>query len=540
MKIEIKVPELGDGIDQVDVAAVEVAVGTVVAVNDTLVTLETDKAAMDIPVEVAGTVVSVAVKVGDKLAEGDLLAVVEVNDAAAEVVDEATPAEVPGAVESPIEPVPASVSQKVAGGTRIESVVCPPLGDGIDKAEVVAISVAPGDSVTAEETLLTLETDKAAMDLPAPIAGKITAIKIAVGAQVTDGDLLAEIEITGDAAVDQPAHLETKSTPAALTVTPTPAVNAAQPSLAPAGLTTTATGKAHASPAVRQFARELGAELTAISGTGRKGRITRDDVTAFVKSVLTGGVKAGDGVGFEPLPAYDHSKWGETEEVSLSKVRQFTARNLSRSWPQIPQVTQFDEADITELEAFRQAQKELASKQGIRLTLLALVMKAIVGSLRSFPDFNASLHADGDRLVLKKFFHIGVAVETPGGLVVPVVRDVDQKGVFTIAGELGDISARARDRKLKPEEMQGSSFTISSLGGIGGTAFTPVVNHPNVAILGLSRSSMKPVWDGSEFKARLTLPLSLSYDHRVIDGAVAARFGRDLAGNLQDFRRCLL
>lgn len=537
MKIEIKVPELGDGIDQVDVAAVEVAAGALVEINDTLVTLETDKAAMDIPAEVAGTVVSVAVKAGDKLAEGDLLAVIEVIEVA-ETVAEATPAEVSGAVESPIEPVPAPAPapQQVAGASRIELVVCPPLGDGIDKAEVVAISVAPGDSVTVEETLLTLETDKAAMDLPAPVAGKILAIKIALGDQVTDGDLLAEIETTGEVAVEPAANRDTPSTPTA----PTQPPSVAQPSPPPAGLTTPATGKAHASPAVRQFARELGAELTAISGTGRKGRITREDVTAFVKSVLTGSASAGGGAGLEPLPVYDHSKWGETEEVSLSKVRQLTARNLSRSWPQIPQVTQFDEADITELEAFRQAQKELASKQGIRLTLLALVMKAVVGSLRSFPDFNASLHAEGDRLVLKKFFHIGVAVETPGGLVVPVVRDVEQKGVFTIAEELGDLSARARDRKLRPEEMQGSSFTISSLGGIGGTAFTPVVNHPNVAILGLSRSSMKPVWDGSEFKPRLILPLSLSYDHRVIDGAVAARFGRDLAENLQDFRRCLL
>ncbi|RLA11696.1 MAG: branched-chain alpha-keto acid dehydrogenase subunit E2, partial [Gammaproteobacteria bacterium] len=273
--------------------------------------------------------------------------------------------------------------------------------------------------------------------------------------------------------------------------------------------------------------------------SGRKGRITRSDVTAFVKSLLKGGAAAG-GAGLQPLPTYDHSQWGETEEVSLSRIRQLTAKNLSRSWPQIPQVTQFDESDITQLEAFRQAQKGLAEQQGVKLTLLALVMKAVVHSLRNFPDFNSSLHADGQQLVLKKYFHIGVAVETEAGLVVPVVRDVDQKGVFEIAAALGDLSARARKRKLKPDEMQGSSFTISSLGGIGGTAFTPVVNHPNVAILGLSRSQMKPVWDGSEFQPRLMLPLSLSYDHRVIDGAVAARFTRDLADNLEDIRRVLL
>lgn len=434
MKIEIKVPELGDGIDEVDVAAVEVAVGAEIAAEDTLVTLETDKAAMDIPAEVTGKVVELLVKPGDKLAQGALLAVVESAEAAAESAAE--------------EPAP--------------------------------LSADSGQTESAPES--DPEPEPAGDASPAPI-------------QVA-------------AAAPQPAA----EIPA---------------------------GSAHASPAVRQFARELGADLGAITGSGRKGRITRDDVTAYVKSVLTSGGVSGGG-GLAPLPDYDHSRWGAVEEVKLSRIRQLTAKNLGRSWPQIPQVTQFDEADITELESFRQAQKELAKSQGVRLTALAMVMKAVVVSLRNYADFNASLHGDGDRLVLKKYFHIGVAVDTPEGLVVPVVRDVDQKGLFEIAGELGEISERARNRKLKPDEMQGSSFTISSLGGIGGTAFTPVVNHPNVAILGLSRSVMKPVWDGNEFQPRLMLPLSLSYDHRVIDGAVAARFCRDLAENLGDIRRLLL
>jgi len=431
MKIEIKVPELGDGIDEVDVAAVEVTVGADIGAEDTLVTLETDKAAMDIPAEVAGTVVELLVKPGDKLTQGDLLAVVETSEASGEA---------------------ASVDVK---------------SDAPEKQNLDELAAAPAEK-------------------------------------------------------------------------PEPAIVASAPvASAPVAPVEAASANAHASPAVRQFARELGADLGAVNGSGRKGRITRSDVTAFVKGLLTGGTLSG-GAGPEPLPVYDHSQWGETEEVSLSRIRQLTAKNLSRSWPQIPQVTQFDESDISQLETFRQAQKGLAEQQGVKLTLLALVMKAVVHSLRNYPDFNSSLHADGQQLIMKKYFHIGVAVETEAGLVVPVVRDVDRKGVFEIAGDLGDLSGRARQRKLKPDEMQGSSFTISSLGGIGGTAFTPVVNHPNVAILGLSRSQMKPVWDGSDFQPKLMLPLSLSYDHRVIDGAVAARFTRDLAENLEDFRRVLL
>ena len=441
MKIEIKVPGLGDGVDQVDVAAVEVAEGASVGADDTLVTLETDKAAMDIPADIAGTVVQILVKAGDKLAEGDLIAVVD-----------------------------------------------------SEQAEESAESDAPESDSQDSET----EKSEAAETEPAePVAEEN----------------------------DEPTPVADRPTPPAKAETPAPDAGSS-------------TSSAHASPAVRQFARELGADLGAINGSGRKGRITRSDVTAFVKGLLTSG--GGRGAGLEPLPDYDHSQWGETELLSLSRIRQLTAKNLSRSWPQIPQVTQFDESDITELEAFRQAQKSLADQQEVKLTLLALVMKAVVHSLRSFPDFNSSLHADGEQLVLKKYFHIGVAVETEAGLVVPVVRDVDQKGIFEIAAALGDLSGRARQRKLKPDEMQGSSFTISSLGGIGGTAFTPVVNHPNVAILGLSRSQMKPVWDGSEFQPRLMLPLSLSYDHRVIDGAVAARFTRHLADNLADIRRVLL
>ncbi|MBL4622024.1 MAG: 2-oxo acid dehydrogenase subunit E2, partial [Immundisolibacteraceae bacterium] len=384
--------------------------------------------------------------------------------------------------------------------------------------------------------------DKAAMDLPAGFAGKVVAIKVKVGDKVADGDLLAEIEVSAGAAVvetNAPAQPAVEQSVQVISSVPEKPAQSPAAQIPPA--VSSSASSAHASPAIRQFARELGADLGAVKGSGRKGRITREDVIAYVKSVLQSGVSSSaGGAGLQPLPSYDHSRWGEVESVKLSRIRQLTAKNLSRSWPQIPQVTQFDEADITELEAFRKAQKGLAEQRGTRLTLLALVMKAVATSLKNYPDFNSSLADDGEQLILKKYFHIGVAVDTPNGLVVPVVRDVNQKGIFDIAADLGELSSLARDRRLKPDQMQGSSFTISSLGGIGGTAFTPVVNHPNVAILGLSRSAMKPVWDGAEFQPRLMLPLSLSYDHRVVDGAVAARFARDLAENLQDLRRVLL
>ena len=535
MRIEIKVPDLGDGIDQVEVAAVEVAVGESVDNDAILVTLESDKAAMDIPADAQGSVVELLVKVGDKLVKDDLIAVIESAGSSEQPVAEPEQA-APDQVTEKVAPV------AVAGAAAIQALICPALGDGIDGAEVAALEVAVGDTVGEDDTLITLETDKAAMDLPAGFAGKVVAIKVKVGDKVTDGDLLAEIAIaasSADSAVTaaaQPAVEQPVAEPLAA-----PSKPAEPPGASAAPVATTSASSAHASPAIRQFARELGADLAAVKGSGRKNRITRQDVTAYVKNALqnSAGGNAG-GAGLQPLPSYDHSRWGEVESVKLSRIRQLTAKNLSRSWPQIPQVTQFDEADITELEAFRQAQKGLAEQRGTRLTLLALVIKAVATSLKNYPDFNSSLADGGEQLILKKYFHIGVAVDTPNGLVVPVVRDVDQKGIFDIAADLGELSALARDRKLTPDQMQGSSFTISSLGGIGGTAFTPVVNHPNVAILGLSRSAMKPVWDGAEFQPRLMLPLSLSYDHRVIDGAVAARFGRDLAENLQDLRRVLL
>ncbi len=539
MKIEIRVPELGEGIEQVEVAAVEIAVGAAVSSGDTLVTLESDKAAMDIPAEQDGVVAELSINAGDQVGVGDLIAVLEIAAADSESGADTAPDTAPAVADETAdleqrEPV---ISPAPAGG--LQQITCPALGEGIESAEVAAIEVAVGDIIEAEQTLITLETDKAAMDLPTPVGGKVVAIYVSVGEQVKDGSLLVEIESDSVAASPAPSDAGDSSPSHPVTA---PSVAEEKPAVRhsdQAPVATAKAGAAHASPAVRQFARELGADLSRVNGSGRKGRITREDVMQHVKGILQGAEPVAGG-GLQPLPEVDHSRWGEVEMVELGRIRQLTAKNLSRSWPQIPQVTQFDEADITDLEAFRQAQKSLAEQRGVKLTLLALVMKAVVVSLRNYPDFNSSLHSDGKSLVLKRYFHIGIAVDTPSGLVVPVVRDVDRKGVFDIAEELGELSGRARDRKLTPDELQGSSFTISSLGGIGGTAFTPVVNHPNVAILGLSRSQMKPQWDGEQFLPRLMLPLSLSYDHRVIDGAVAARFTRDLAENLEELRRLLL
>lgn len=539
MKIEIRVPELGEGIEQVEVAAIEIAVGAAVSSGDTLVTLESDKAAMDIPAEQDGVVAELSINAGDQVGVGDLIAVLETTAADSESGADTAPDTTPAVADETAnleqsEPV---ISPAPAAG--LQQITCPALGEGIASAEVAAIEVAVGDTIEAEQTLITLETDKAAMDLPTPVGGKVVAIKVSVGEQVKDGSLLVEIESDSVAASPAPSDAGGSSPSQPVTA---PSVAEDKPAVRhsdQAPVATAKAGAAHASPAVRQFARELGADLSRVNGSGRKGRITREDVMQHVKGILQGAEPVAGG-GLQPLPEIDHSRWGEVETVELGRIRQLTAKNLSRSWPQIPQVTQFDEADITDLEAFRQAQKALAEQRGVKLTLLALVMKAVVVSLRNYPDFNSSLHSDGKSLVLKRYFHIGIAVDTPAGLVVPVVRDVDRKGVFDIAEELGELSGRARDRKLTPDELQGSSFTISSLGGIGGTAFTPVVNHPNVAILGLSRSQMKPQWDGEQFLPRLMLPLSLSYDHRVIDGAVAARFTRDLAENLEELRRLLL
>jgi pyruvate dehydrogenase E2 component (dihydrolipoamide acetyltransferase) len=435
----------------------------------------------------------------------------------------------------------------------------PDIGDFAD-VEVIEILVSPGDSVSAEDSLITLESDKASMEIPAPEGGVVKELKISVGDRIKEGDVILMLEPSeGGAAAkeeEKPAE-EKKAEPKAEEKKPEPKAEekkpaekpAAAPSKpAPAGQRPSPTrkidevsfAKAYASPAIRKFARELGVDLGSVEGSGRKGRITKEDVKAYVKRALSQG--AGGGLGVAPMPEIDFSQWGEIETKALTKINKLTGQNLHRNWVTVPHVTQFDEADITDLEAFRKSMVAEYKDKGIKITMLAFLMKAVVSALREFPRFNASLDATGENLILKKYFNIGIAVDTPDGLVVPVVRDVDRKSLVDLATELGEISTKARDKKLKPSDMQGGCLTISSLGGIGGTKFTPIVNAPEVAILGVSRASIQPVWNKEEetFEPRLILPLSLSYDHRVIDGADGARFTSFLSRVLSDTRRLLL
>jgi pyruvate dehydrogenase E2 component (dihydrolipoamide acetyltransferase) len=425
----------------------------------------------------------------------------------------------------------------------------PDIGDFTD-VEIIEILVKEGDSVALEDSLITLETDKATMDIPASEAGTIKGMLVKVGDRVNEGDAIAKIDSSGSPTVEsQPAE----PTPAAaepVVSEPAPVADTPRPKEPPprqqsprpsptAKINEDTFSAAHASPSVRKFARELGADLGMVTGTGRKGRITKEDVKGFVKQAMTTGAGTG-GMRVAPMPEIDFTAFGEVETQPLTKINKLTGQFLHRNWVTVPHVTQFDEANITELEKFRKSMAGEYNEQGIKLTLLAFLMKAVVSAMKRYPRFNSSLDATGENLILKKYFHIGIAVDTPDGLVVPVVRDVDHKSLVDIARELGEISVKARDRKLKPADMQGGCMSISSLGGIGGTYFTPIVNAPEVAILGVSRSVMKPVWNGEEFEPQLILPLSLSYDHRVIDGADGARFTSYLASVLSDTRRLLL
>jgi len=423
---------------------------------------------------------------------------------------------------------------------EINQVKVPDIG-GFKDVTVIEVAVKKGDTLAVEQTLITVETDKATMDVPAPFAGVVKEVKLKVGDKVSEGDLIALVE--GSAAV--------KAAPAAQTAAPAaPAPVAAKPATTPAPVATMPApapapsgGSAHASPSIRRFARELGVNLTQVGGSGEKGRVTREDVQNFVKRTLAqpqGATGGGALPGLLPWPDVDFAKFGEIETRALSRIKKISGANLHRNWVMIPHVTQFEEADISEMEAFRKELGAEYAKQNIKITPLAFMLKACAHTLKHFPDFNASLDAGGENLVLKKYIHIGVAVDTPNGLMVPVIRDVDQKGIVQLAKELGEVSAKARDLKISATDMQGGCFSISSLGGIGGTAFTPIINAPEVAILGVSRASMKPVWKDGEFVPRLMLPLSLSYDHRVIDGAAAARFTTYLAHVLSDMRRLAL
>jgi pyruvate dehydrogenase E2 component (dihydrolipoamide acetyltransferase) len=436
----------------------------------------------------------------------------------------------------------------------IKEILVPDIGNFQD-VEIIEIMVKPGDQLSADDAIMTVESDKAAMDIPAPFAGTITELKIKVGDKVSAGTPILMLDTAGEAVASTSAPVVTSFTPATTDVVanvpppshPAPEVPAhIPPKHRPdpvAAHAEFAGGKpAHASPSVRRFARELGADLSRIKGSGPRGRILKEDVQAWIKGELAKPTGEAIGLGFPPAPVIDFTQFGEIETQALSRIKKLAGANLHRNWVSAPHVTQFDEADITDLEAFRKSMLDEAAKRGVKLTLLAFLMKAVVNALRSYPQFNASLAADGENLILKKYFHVGFACDTPDGLVVPVIRDVNKKDVMDIARELAELSELARERKLKIDAMQGGCFTISSLGGIGGTAFTPIINCPEVAILGLSRADYKPVWDKASktFEARLMLPLSLSYDHRVIDGADGARFTSHLRLMLSDVRRLLL
>ena len=424
----------------------------------------------------------------------------------------------------------------------------PDIGD-FKEVEVIEVLVKPGDAVQKEQSLITLESDKATMEIPAPEAGTVSTIEVKLGDKVSQGSLILRLD--GDASKAEAPAKPAAAAPA-MQAAPSPAQEAPAPSIprpepVPVGPREATQSKPHASPSVRKFARELGADLSGIRGSGPKGRILREDVQGFVKGVLAKGAAApapsapqGAGLDLLPWPDVDFAKFGPVELKPLSRIRKLSGANLRRNWVMIPHVTQFDEADITDLEAFRKQNTAETEKQGFKLTMLSFLIKASVTALRQHPDFNASLDKTGTNLVVKKYFNVGVAVDTPDGLVVPVVRDADRKGVFDLARGLAEISKLARDKKLKPGDMQGGTFSISSIGGIGGTAFTPIINAPEVAILGVAKSVIRPVWNAKEFAPRLMLPLALSYDHRVIDGAAAARFTAYLANVLSDIRRTLL
>lgn len=567
---EIKVPDIGD-FDSVGVIEVLVNVGDTIKVEQSLITVESDKASMEIPSSHGGVLKELRVKLGDQVAQGAIIAVIETADSAAapDAAPAATEAAAPSApaalvTASKLAEVAAAPAQ-AAPATAASSmdIVIPDIGDFKDVA-VIEMLVKVGDVVTAEQSLFTVESDKASMEIPSPAAGTITALSIKLGDTVNVGDVVGAMSVQGAApaasapAATAPAASNTAPAPVAAAPAATAAVATAvaapahNPTVAPSG------ALPHASPSVRKFARELGVPLAEVKGSGSKGRITQEDILAFTKSVMAGAVQTlaqqaaapakassgGNVGGLEVLawPKVDFAKFGPVERKDLSRIKKISGANLHRNWVMIPHVTNNDLADITELEAFRvQTNAEQAkAKSDVKVTMLAFVIKAVVAALKKFPDFNASL--DGDTLVYKQYYNIGFAADTPNGLVVPVLKDADKKGILQISQEMGELAKKARDGKLGAADMQGGCFSISSLGGIGGTDFTPIVNAPEVAILGLSRGSIQPVWneEKEKFVPRLMLPLSLSYDHRVIDGAAAARFNAFLGQVLADYRRILL
>ena len=528
--IDIVVPDLGD-FEDVEVIEVLVSAGDTVDREDGLITIETDKAAMDVPAPDSGVVEELTVSNGDKVSSGSVIGKLRIAVSDTVVIAPALVHEPSG--ETTILASPAGKSQKSAG---VQTLIVPDLGD-FEDVEVIEVHVANGDEVNIEDPIVTLETDKAAMDVPAVAAGRIESVLVRLGDKVSAGSSLAIIDAV---AVDEPpaADVEEATTPP-----PAPPVEQVPPPLqqqsapvsrAPPSIDEAGFSRAHAGPSVRKLARELGVNLVDVKGGGPKNRILHDDVKAFVKAILTGQAGAPGGAALPETPKVDFAKFGEIETQPLTRIQKISGPRLQASWINLPHVTQHDLADITVLESRRQELKGPAKERGISLTPLAFIIKAVVATLQEFPKANSSLSNDGSSLVYKKYIHMGFAADTDQGLMVPVIRDADKKDVYELAEELGSLSRAARDGKLKIDQLQGATFTISSLGGIGGTAFTPIVNAPEVAILGVSRSSMQPVWNGSEFEPRLMLPLSLSYDHRVIDGAAAVRFTTFLGQQLAD------
>ena len=550
--VEVKVPDIGD-FSEVAVIELLVKPGDTVKPEQSLITVESDKASMEIPCSHAGVVKELKVKIGDMVREGSVVLVVEAAGTAAApaAATAAAPANAPSAAPAAPAATPASVAvAPPAAASGPVEVRVPDIGDFKDVV-VIEVFVKPGDTVKVEQSLITVESDKASMEIPSSTAGVIKELKVKLGDKINIGDLLAVLEGTAAAAPAVPAAVAVAATaPVAAAVSAAPAtpvaalaVPAHNPASAPVNVP-------HASPSVRKFARELGVPLDEIKGTGAKGRITQEDVQAFTKSVMAGAAQTraqaakapagGDGaaLGLIPWPKVDFAKFGPIERKELGRIKKISGANLLRNAIMIPAVTNHDDADITELEAFRVSTNKENEKSGVKVTMLAFLIKACVSALKKFPEFNSSL--DGDALVYKNYWHIGFAADTPNGLVVPVIKDADKKGVLQISQEMGELAKKARDGKLGPADMTGATFTISSLGGIGGRYFTPIINAPEVAILGVCKSQMEPVWNGKEFVPRLMLPLSLTWDHRVIDGAAAARFNAYLGQILADFRRVML
>ncbi len=549
---EIQLPDIGDFKD-VEVIEILVSPGDRVEPEQSLITLESDKATMEIPSPEGGVVREVKVAIGDKINQGDPIVALETGEAEAEAPaaeEPEAPAQAEAAEPAPAETAPAPQAPAASGGGQRIPVTVPDIGDFKD-VEVVEVLVGDGDQVEKEGSLITLETDKATMEIPSPAAGTVREMKIRVGDRVNQGDLICELETEAAPAAEpappaqspEPEKPAPAAVPAAATHERLPGEKPARKRPVIAKPSDAPKGRAHASPAVRRFARELGVDLYHVPGTGPKGRITKEDVQNFVKRTLAEGAPEVAATGPLQLPRppeVDFGQFGEIEEVELGRIKKLSGKHLHNAWLGIPHVTQFDEADITELEAFRKGLKARAEQEGVRLTFMPFLMKVLAAALKVYPQFNASLAPDAEHLILKKYVHIGIAVDTPNGLMVPVVRDVDQKGIFDLARDLMDVSSRAREGKLSPGDMQGGCISISSLGGIGGTQFTPIVNAPEVAILGVSRAEMKPKWNGSEFEPRLIMPFSLSYDHRVIDGAEGVRFTTHLSGLLGDIRQLVL